>query len=177
MEGFVEETATSEDPGTPPDPESRAITRRRFLARATGVISGLITAAVGVPAVIYIAGPSAEDSGTADWIRLGSASSVEPGTQTLMKATVERRAGYTTTTDELSVFISTDNGVDFLALSNVCTHLGCRVRWVQEQNGFFCPCHNAVFAPDGTVVSGPPPRPLDRFETKIEDGQIYIRRM
>lgn len=165
----------SDTPEDRDEAAAREITRRKFLVRATGVISGLIAAGVGVPAIIYIAGPSAEDSGVQEWIRLGSASSVEPGSQTLMKASVERRSGYLTTVDELSVFVTTENGSDFVALSNICTHLGCRVRWVEEQAGFFCPCHNAVFNPDGSVASGPPPRPLDRFETKVEEGQIYIR--
>ncbi len=155
---------------------SEGISRRKLLARSVGVMSGAIAAGVGVPAILYIAGPAQEEGGDQEWIRLGSANSVEPGTQTLMKATVERRAGYLTTTDEMSVFVSTQNGTDFLALSNICTHLGCRVRWVEEQEGFFCPCHNAVFGPDGSVREGPPPRPLDRFDTKVEDGQIFIRK-
>ena len=138
-------------------------------------MSGAIAAGLGVPAIFYVAGPSGEQQASQDWIRLGSAASVETGTQTLMKGTVERRAGYLTTVEELSVFVTTDNGTDFVALSNVCTHLGCRVRWVEDQSGFFCPCHNAIFNPDGSVSTGPPPRALDRFETKVEDGQIYIR--
>jgi Rieske Fe-S protein len=155
--------------------EPDGITRRKLLARSVGVMSAAITAGIGVPAVFYVAGPSGEQQETQEWIRLGSASSVEPGEPTLMKATIERRSGYLTNVEELSVFVTTDNGVDFVALSNVCTHLGCRVRWVQDQDGFFCPCHNAVFNPDGSVGTGPPPRPLDQFETKVEDGQIYIR--
>jgi Rieske Fe-S protein len=50
------------------------------------------------------------------------------------------------------------------------------VRWIAEDERFYCPCHNGVFAKDGSVVSGPPPRPLDRFENKVEDGILYIRR-
>jgi Rieske Fe-S protein len=50
------------------------------------------------------------------------------------------------------------------------------VRWIAEQDRFFCPCHNGVFDKSGNVVSGPPPRALDRFETKIEDGVLFIRR-
>jgi menaquinol-cytochrome c reductase iron-sulfur subunit len=152
------------------------ISRRKLLITGVGVMSGAIVATVAVPATLYVAGPIQEEGAAQEWIRLGSASSVEAGTQTLMKATVERRAGYLTTTEELSVFVSTAGGVEFLALSNICTHLGCRVRWVDEQDGFFCPCHNAIFNPDGSVATGPPPRPLDRFETKVEDGQIFIRK-
>jgi Rieske Fe-S protein len=54
--------------------------------------------------------------------------------------------------------------------------LGCRVRWVADKDGFYCPCHNGVFAKDGSVVSGPPPRPLDRFESKVEDGVLFVKR-
>jgi cytochrome b6-f complex iron-sulfur subunit len=44
------------------------------------------------------------------------------------------------------------------AVSAVCTHLGCVVK--PAPDGFHCPCHGSRFAPDGTVVKGPAPRPL-----------------
>lgn len=170
-----DQTDRSVESGNDVEVEADGISRRKLLVRSVGVMGGAIAAAIGVPAVFYVAGPSTEDTGTQEWIRLGSAGSVDPGEPTLMKATVERRSGYLTNVEELSVFVTTENGVDFVALSNVCTHLGCRVRWVDDQDGFFCPCHNAVFNPDGSVATGPPPRPLDRFETKVEDGQIFIK--
>jgi len=46
--------------------------------------------------------------------------------------------------------------------------------WKDDRNVFFCPCHDGVFSVDGEVISGPPPRPLDQFETKVENGQISI---
>ena len=73
------------------------------------------------------------------------------------------------------MFVSTEDGSQFLVQSNVCSHLGCRVRWVDDRDAFFCPCHNAVFAPDGAVVSGPPPRPLDQFESTVQDGQLFFK--
>jgi Rieske Fe-S protein len=39
---------------------------------------------------------------------------------------------------------------------------------------YICPCHNGHFSIDGEVISGPPPRPLDVYATKIEDGLLYI---
>jgi Rieske Fe-S protein len=72
------------------------------------------------------------------------------------------------------VYVLTENGRDFVAMSNICTHLGCRVRWITEREQFYCPCHNGVFDREGNVVSGPPPRPLDRYETKVEEGQLFI---
>lgn len=167
-----DQTEESAAPATtdPEDPE-----RRTFLIRTINVIGAGIATAVGVPAAVYVLG-SARAAGEVDaWIRLGSAGSVEPGAAPiLMKATVSRRTGYLVEEQEIAVFVTTD-GAEYTLLSNVCTHLGCRVRWVDDQDGFFCPCHNAVFAPDGSVVSGPPPRPLDRFEYKVEDGQLFFR--
>ena len=61
-------------------------------------------------------------------------------------------------------------------LIGICTHLGCRVRWIPEQQGFFCPCHNGAFSKDGKVTGGPPPRPLDRFESKVENDVLFVKR-
>ena len=64
-------------------------------------------------------------------------------------------------------------GEKLRALSTVCPHLGCRVRW--EGDHFLCPCHNGVFDREGNVVSGPPPRPLDRYDVEIVDGSVYLK--
>ena len=97
------------------------------------------------------------------------------GTPTLFKTTIKRQTGWITNEEELSVYVVTDNGRDYIALSNICTHLGCRVRWITDRDEFFCPCHNGVFDKVGKVVSGPPPRPLNQYETKIVDDQILIK--
>jgi Rieske Fe-S protein len=48
------------------------------------------------------------------------------------------------------------------------------VRWIADQEVFLSPCHNGVFDREGKVISGPPPRPLDRYEVKIENNQLLI---
>ena len=60
------------------------------------------------------------------------------------------------------------------ALSTTCTHLGCTVYWQQDKNRFYCPCHQGIFNGDGEVVSGPPPRKLDSYETEIIGNNVYI---
>jgi cytochrome b6-f complex iron-sulfur subunit len=62
----------------------------------------------------------------------------------------------------------------YRALSTVCTHLGCRVHFVADRQVFVCPCHQGIFDAEGRVLSGPPPRPLDRFEVRERGGMIYI---
>jgi Rieske Fe-S protein len=60
------------------------------------------------------------------------------------------------------------------AFSNVCTHLSCRVTWKTDSQDFLCPCHDGKFNIQGQVVSGPPPRPLDTYQTKVEDGNLFV---
>jgi menaquinol-cytochrome c reductase iron-sulfur subunit len=151
-----------------------SISRRDFLGIATWAIGGLISLGMGIPAIAYIIGPALKRVESQEWIRLGAASKVEIGVPTLFKTKIERQTGWITSETELSIYVITENGRDFAAMSNVCTHLGCRVRWNADQEQFFCPCHNAVFDKDGNVVAGPPPRPLDRYEINVEDDQLYV---
>ncbi len=154
---------------------NKEVTRRQFMSKAIATITSFIGAVVGLPAVAYIISPALKKE-TEDWVRLGAISKVEPGTPTLFKTTIERQTGWITDQEEISAYVLTEDGQSYVAMSNVCTHLGCRARWIAEQEKFFCPCHNGVFGKDGSVISGPPPRPLDRFETKVENGVLFIRR-
>ncbi len=154
-------------------PEKR-FSRRKFMGIGTAAIGALIGAGMSIPAIAYIIGPALQKTEGEDWIYLGSTSKVELGVPTLFKTTVERKAGWIIDERELSVYVLTNDGREYIALSNICTHLGCRVRWIDGENQFFCPCHNATFADDGRVVSGPPPRPLDRYEIKVEGDQLYV---
>jgi Rieske Fe-S protein len=155
--------------------EEQSISRRNFLSTATLAIGGFIGIAFAIPAVAYIIGPAIQKKEIEEWILLGSTQKVEPGTPTLFKASIERQTGWIVNEEEISVYVLTDNGREYIAMSNICTHLGCRVRWIPEQSQFFCPCHNGVFDKSGEVVAGPPPRPLDRYETKVENDQIFIK--
>lgn len=152
-----------------------SLSRRDFMKTATGAIAGLITATLAIPAVAYIVGPALKRNEAEEWIPLGAASKVEIGTPTLFKTTIERQTGWILNESEVSVYVLTDDGREYVAMSNTCTHLGCRVRWIGDQQQFFCPCHNAAFDKEGEVVSGPPPRPLDRYEVSVEDEQLYIK--
>lgn len=151
------------------------VNRRDFMKAAIIAIGGAIGGAIGLPAIAYIIGP-AQVQDNENWIRLGSFSKAELNVPTLFKTTLETQTGWVSSEEEISAYVLTENGQDFSVMSNICTHLGCRVRWIPDKEGFYCPCHNGVFAKDGTVISGPPPRPLDRFEYRVENGVIYVRR-
>ncbi len=72
-----------------------------------------------------------------------------------------------------SIIIHTkDKG--YIALSRVCTHLGCLVNYDKARQIFICPCHGGTFDLEGNVISGPPPRPLPRYTVKVADSDIVI---
>jgi cytochrome b6-f complex iron-sulfur subunit len=62
----------------------------------------------------------------------------------------------------------------FLAFSKVCTHLGCLVKYDKERQIFICPCHAGEFNLEGNVISGPPPRPLQKFAVRVDGDNIVI---
>jgi glycine/D-amino acid oxidase-like deaminating enzyme/nitrite reductase/ring-hydroxylating ferredoxin subunit len=56
-----------------------------------------------------------------------------------------------------------DDGGVLHALSPVCTHLRCLVRWNTAERSWDCPCHGSRFDPTtGAVLHGPAVRPLAR---------------
>jgi choline dehydrogenase-like flavoprotein len=67
-------------------------------------------------------------------------------------------------------------GGQFRVLDGTCTHEGCFVSWMANDNRFGCDCHAARFAADGTNISGPPPRPLDKPSFQIQAGNLEILR-
>lgn len=74
------------------------------------------------------------------------------------------------------VFIVRD-GDSFMALSAVCTHLGCTVRTDPDRPGFFCPCHGSRFKSDGTNYAGPAPKPLEAYEISMGNvGELIVNK-
>ena len=66
---------------------------------------------------------------------------------------------------------------DFIALSSICPHLGCKVHWETQNQRFFCPCHNGAFDLQGQATSGPPfdsHQNLARFPLKVENDNLFI---
>ncbi len=60
------------------------------------------------------------------------------------------------------------------ALSAVCTHLGCIVKWDGAKSLLLCPCHAATFDVNGNVTGGPAPKPLASYPTKLTPDEVII---
>ncbi|MGD0883334.1 MAG: ubiquinol-cytochrome c reductase iron-sulfur subunit [Thermodesulfovibrionales bacterium] len=61
-----------------------------------------------------------------------------------------------------------------LALSPVCSHLGCLVNWDNFKQAFLCPCHGGRYSMSGDVIAGPPPAPLKRLPLEMRKGKVYV---
>jgi cytochrome b6-f complex iron-sulfur subunit len=69
--------------------------------------------------------------------------------------------------------ISGEDGI--VALSDICTHLGCIPNWLEDAQKFKCPCHGSGYYKNGINFEGPTPRPLERFAISLaDDGQIFV---
>lgn len=63
----------------------------------------------------------------------------------------------------------------FVALSNICTHLGCIPTWLPAELKFKCPCHGSGYYPNGINFEGPAPRPLERYKVSLNgEGKVIV---
>jgi nitrite reductase/ring-hydroxylating ferredoxin subunit len=56
-----------------------------------------------------------------------------------------------------------DHSGDLYEVDARCTHLGCLVRWNDEDLTWDCPCHGSRFSILGDVLEGPAHTPLERI--------------
>jgi menaquinol-cytochrome c reductase iron-sulfur subunit len=157
------------------EPEQGAplLSRRRFLSYLSGLLSGVIGAALALPLVRFYVG-NAFRPVKARWLKLGPGAEIRPGEPRLFVVSYVVQDGWRETTHREEVYAVTHDRRDYAVLSNVCTHLGCPVHWDEQKRVFLCPCHAGEFSMDGEVTKGPPPKPLIRFAHKVEDGVIYV---
>ncbi|HEX2909547.1 MAG TPA: metallophosphoesterase [Chloroflexia bacterium] len=120
------------------------------VASATTAAAGLTVNAAGV----VDAGPVSEFSGSA----------TKP--QSLNLALLDGKS-------QATVFV-VQQGQEYLALSDICTHQGCEVNWDAKNNLFQCPCHGSQYDLTGKNIAGPAPRPLPRFKTEVVNNRLLI---
>ena len=156
---------------------SKHVTRRDFINVTTGVVGGIITAAVGIPAVVYLVDPALKENKAGKPVAIGKLEDIPVGKPYPFSFTITKVNGWERTASNYGGFVirKSEDPKDIVILSNRCTHLSCRVNWKEEANAFLCPCHDAKFSADGAVLDGPPPEPLGHFEYEVaEDGVITI---
>jgi menaquinol-cytochrome c reductase iron-sulfur subunit len=163
-----------------PDPpgyfEGESMTRRRAFSVAVQAFGGLAGAAVVLPAVGFALAPVFEEEDVI-WTPVGAPDDFTQDTYTPAVITIVEDVGETGKTtayvrrgsQELD-----ENPDEFVAVSNRCAHAGCPTRFVEAAGNFICPCHGGVYDFQGKVIGGPPVRPLDRFQTRVQNGQVQV---
>ncbi len=133
--------------------------RRKFLFIMLGGIGAVIGAATAWPVFRFL---SPRDSGSGDDQVLIPRGDVSPG-----------KAHFFQYRGKPAVALQPTPG-NFVALSAVCTHLGCVVAWQEQAGEFLCPCHGGRFSSDGLVLGGPPPKPLESLVVQLDGDQLKI---
>ena len=167
MNGVQTEHSPDETPGS---------SRRTFYLAAIYGIWGLIAAALGLPALVYLLVPPRMRR-QGEWVEAGDIAQLLAGMPVEVAYRRLRVDGWKVVSEKDTAWVvkSADNQVT--AFGPQCTHLGCPYHWDEGKNEFVCPCHNSVFAITGQVVSGPAPRPLDRYETRLQGTKLLLGRL
>ncbi|MEO8596386.1 MAG: Rieske (2Fe-2S) protein [Candidatus Solibacter sp.] len=161
-----------------PSPEAGAesTSRRNFFVVAIYGMMGAISAALGLPALVYLLLPPKVQKRT-EWVEAGDISHLAPDTPAEISYHRNRVDGWKVISEKSTVWVvkSADNTVT--AYGPQCTHLGCAYHWDDNRDQFLCPCHTSLFSIDGKVTGGPAPRPLDRYQTKVEGTVLLLGKL
>jgi menaquinol-cytochrome c reductase iron-sulfur subunit len=143
-----------------------------FLTIVYGLWAAMATA-LSIPAAIYLLLPPKLRRET-EWTDAGDVTKMVPDSPVEMVFRRNRTDGWRVLSEKSTAWaVKLDNG-EIIALAPQCTHLGCAYHWDEPKKQFLCPCHNSVFSIDGKVISGPAPRPLDRFNVKVESNKLML---
>lgn len=157
------------------EPDNKDFSRRDFIKAATGIIGSLIGMVIGIPAIGYLIGPALQKDEASAWVDLGQLDRYPLNLPSLFQFSRTKVNGWERTGMSYGVFVVRQSETGVRVFSNICTHLGCHVSWHPNLQHYVSPCHDGHFDILGKNVSGPPPRPLDEFKTKVEEGKLYIQ--
>lgn len=144
--------------------------RREFLSASSLVMAGGLAAGYGTLGVMFGRFVYPADMHDTGWLFVCTVDQLRPG----------EALDFATPAGARVVVARQGEGTgesDFLALSSVCPHLGCRVHWEGPHDRFFCPCHNGAFDKSGAPIAGPPQaahQSLVRFPLKVENGLLFL---
>jgi menaquinol-cytochrome c reductase iron-sulfur subunit len=153
-------------------PESR----RSFLGVLLGLGSLFVGSLLAVPLIRFALFPLLRRTTQLKSSPVGELGEFSPLTEPAMRTVqIERLDGWRKAISEKAVYVTKDSQGQLRVLTSICPHLGCTVPWNKDRKEFVCPCHGAIFAADGTRVSGPSLRGMDTLETSVQDGELLVR--
>lgn len=156
------------------EPAPQTHTRRSVLGWLVTGINLAVMAALAVPAVKFVVSPLSRKS-KEKWVDILGEGDLNEGETREVSYVISIQDGYQTVDRKYTVYLHrTADG--FKCFDPACTHLGCKIKFQDDQRRYFCPCHGGVFSEEGKVVSGPPPSGLVEHPVKVENGRILVSR-
>lgn len=152
------------------------MTRRNAFIVGGQALGGLAGVALTLPVLGFAIAPML-DTPDEIWEKVGKTAEFPVDSYVAVVKTIRSGIGEAGKTTVYVRAGSEDLGEDpaeFIAVSTRCAHLGCPVRFYEAAGQFICPCHGGVYDFEGKVSSGPPVRPLDRFQTRVVNGQVEV---
>jgi menaquinol-cytochrome c reductase iron-sulfur subunit len=168
--------------------EKAALSRRSFVLRGLGVIGGAIGVVLGIPVVGFASAPGWRARTPARLLSTSVVPTLRSGVPTSVGSIADFAVGipqyvkvdrpvvdgWVEENAPVGVYVVRTNETDVAVFDPHCTHLGCPLAWSAGSTSFVCPCHGGSFGADGAVIGGPPPRPMIRYETRVQDGELFI---
>jgi menaquinol-cytochrome c reductase iron-sulfur subunit len=148
-------------------------TRRRFYEAVIAGTQALIGVALAIPAAVYLLAPPKPRRPSA-WIETADINTLNLKSPVEVSFRRTRVDGWKVINEKETAWVVKMDDNNVVAFGPQCTHLGCAYHWEKGTSQFICPCHTTLFSIDGKVISGPAPRPLDRYETKIEGAKLLL---
>jgi Rieske Fe-S protein len=139
------------------------VNRRRFLDGILGTGFASTLAAIVYPVWRYLIPPAGGEPATQSVVA-AQASQLKPNSGMLFKFG-----------SKPGLLVRTPEG-ELQAFSAVCTHLQCTVQYKADTSQVWCACHNGLYDLAGNVVSGPPPRSLERLTVNQRGEDIVVSR-
>jgi menaquinol-cytochrome c reductase iron-sulfur subunit len=151
-----------------------AMNRRTFYLTFIYGLWALIGTILAIPAAIYLLFPPRPRK-EREWVEAGNLSQLLPEVPEEWVFRRNRVDGWKVTSERTTAWVlKKKSNQEVVAFGPQCPHLGCAYHWVARSQTFLCPCHNSTFSIEGEVLTGPSPRALDRYETKIEGEKLLL---
>jgi succinate dehydrogenase / fumarate reductase, iron-sulfur subunit len=153
-------------------PMWKRIDRATFLRHA-GVAALGAAAALTVGGVAAVSAIVPKGGASKQWVPLAQLGDLPPGQVTTVLLKYEVKNGIYTQQASTPVLVSRLSD-EIVCYKSACTHLGCTVRWDGSSDQFRCACHGGAFDRTGNVTAGPPPRPMDQYDTNVDTGMLLV---
>ena len=144
------------------DLEETRVGRRGFLTWLGRGFLALWVPAVGAMMASFLKAPSSESRPGERQLKAGKLSTLGVG-----EARMVRHA-------EEPLFVVRLAETQVMAISAICTHQRCVLKWKRDDSTFQCPCHDGAFDRTGNVLSGPPKKSLRQYPAEIRADEIIV---